>query len=111
MKPNGNPVNLEEMGDDEMLHIFMRKALPEIWSVLEPYHSRLQAGEKLTILELFAMFELWREYMAFLWMGHSPRQKPAFENLIREDWLAVREAQKQIYKKVEREYERRKVVF
>jgi hypothetical protein len=108
MKPNGKPINLEEMGDDEMLHLFMRKALPELWSELEPYHSRLKAGEKLSIIELFGMFELWRQHMSFVWAAHSPRQQPAFENFIRDDWIAVREAQHCIYEKVEREYEKRK---
>jgi hypothetical protein len=88
------------LDDDLGLHQFMRKALPEFWAELEPYHSRLKAGERLSLLELFAMFELFRQQMAFVWAAHSERQQPAFENLIREDWIAVREAQKQIYEKV-----------
>src|SRR5215467_15044391 len=104
---NGKVINLEEMGDDIMLHEFMQKALPEFWAELEPYHSRLKAGERLSIIELFGMFELWRQQMAFLWAAHSPRQQPAFEELIREDWLAVREAQQHIYDKCEAELERR----
>jgi hypothetical protein len=75
---------------------------------MKPWHDRLKAGERLSLLELFAMLELWREQTAFLWMGHSARQAPAFENLIRKDWLAVREAQQHIYDKAVKELERRK---
>jgi|SRR6516164_7845072 hypothetical protein len=96
--------------DDAELRKFLRKCLPELWEVMKPYHDRLKAGEKLNLIELFGMFEMWREHMSFLWMGHSPRQQPAFENLIREDWLAVREAQQRIYDKCVAELERRKAV-
>jgi hypothetical protein len=98
------------LDDDLGLHQFMRKALPEFWAELEPYHSRLKAGERLSLFKLFAMFELFRQQMAFVWAAHSPRQQPAFEDLIREDWIAVREAQQHIYDKAVKELERRKVV-
>jgi hypothetical protein len=108
---NGKAINLEEMGDDEMLHVFLRKALPEFCSLIEAFLSQLRAGEKFNAIELFAVLQGWREIIAYIWAAHSPRQQPAYENLIREDWNHIRAMQKQIYKKVEREYERRKVVF
>ena len=105
---NGKVINLEELQDDEELHVFMRKALPEFWAEMEPYHSRLKAGERLSLFELFAMLELFRQQMAFIWAAHSPRQQPAFENLIREQWNEVRVAQRHIYDKAVNELERRK---
>jgi len=107
---NGKVINLEEMGDDEMLRVFLRKVWPEVLDAMEPYFSRLRAGEKFNAIEMFAMLQLWRELISYIWMGHSPRQQPAFETLIREDWLAVREAQQHIYQKCEAELERRKAM-
>jgi len=105
---NGEYLLFED--DDAGLHQFMRKVLPEFWAELEPYHSRLKAGVRLSLLELFAMLELFRQQMGFIWAAHSPRQQPAFENLIREQWNEVRVAQQHIYEKCERELERRKAM-
>ena len=98
---NGNPEPKIEVIDGEFITLngeyitpidddyaelrkFLRKCVPELWEVMKPWHDRLKAGEKLTLLELFAMLELWREQTAFLWMGHSPRQQKGFEELIRD---------------------------
>jgi hypothetical protein len=94
--------------DDLSLAQFLRKVVPQFQSLMEPYYRRLRAGEKLGIIEVFGMLELWRESIAFMWAGHEPHQQPAFEEKIRELWNEVRATQKQIYEKVEREYERRK---
>jgi hypothetical protein len=116
MKPNGNHfeiLNGEYLmfyDDDIELALFLRKVVPQLQSVMEPYYRRLQAGEKLNIIEVFGMLELWRQHIAFLWAGHSPRQQPAFQEKIRESWNEVRAMQKQIYRKCEAELERRKAV-
>jgi hypothetical protein len=103
---NGEYLMFED--DNIELALFLRQVVPQLQSAMEPYYRRLQAAEKFNIIEVFGMLELWREHIAFLWAGHSPRQQPAFENRIREEWNEVRAIQKQIYEKVEREYERRK---
>jgi len=105
---NGEYLLFED--DDAGLHQFMRKVLPEFWAELEPYHSRLKSGERLSLLELFAMLELFRQQMAFVWAAHSPRQQVGFENLIREQWNEVRVAQQHIYNKAVKELEKRKVM-
>jgi len=120
MKPNGNPkphfniINgeyIEFTDDDVSLSVFLRKVGPEILDALRPFQQRIEAGEKLSIVELFGMLELWRELISFVWAAHSPgRQQETFENKIRDAWNDVRVAQKRIYDRCVEELERRKAV-
>ena len=95
--------------DDVSLSMFLRKVGPEIWDTLRPFQQRMDAGEKLNIIELFGMLELWREQIGFVWAAHSPgRQQETFEHKIRDVWNDVRVAQQRIYDRCVEELERRK---
>ena len=107
---NGKHINLEELEDDEELRVFLRKAYPELWSLMRPYAERLERGEKITIAEWVGMISMWREFISFIWMAHSPRQQPAFEESIRESWNEVRATREWIAGKCEAELERRKAL-
>jgi len=97
--------------DDLSLSMFLRKVGPEILATLWPFQQRMDAGEKLNIIELFAMLELWRQQMAFVWAAHSPgRQQETFQEKIREQWNEVRVAQQRIYDRCAEELERRKAM-
>jgi len=120
MKPNGNPepridiLNGDYLffrDDDFSLSIFLRKVGPEILDLMMPFKRRMDAGEKLNLIELFGMLELWREQMAFVWAAHSPgRQQEGFEDSIRDVWNEVRVAQQRIYDRAVKELERRKAM-
>jgi len=119
MKPNGNIepkiqiLNndyIDFLDDDISLAMFLRKVGPEIWDTLRPFQQRMDAGERLNIIELFGMLELWRQQVAVVWAAHSPgRQQDGFENKIRDTWNEVRVAQQRIYDRCVEEIERRKV--
>ena len=119
MKPNGNHtphfniINneyIEFVDDDISLSVFLRKVGPEILDALRPFQQRMEAGEKLSIIELFGFLELWRQLISFVWAAHSPgRQQESFENKIRDVWNNVRKAQQRIYDRCVEELERRGV--
>ena|SRR5215472_15526871 len=118
MKPNGsrephlhiiNGEYIEFTDDDISLSVFLRKVGPGILDTLRPFEQRIDAGEKLNIIELFGMLELWRQQIAYVWAAHSPgRQQETFENKIRDVWNDVRVAQQRIYDRCAEELERRR---
>ena len=118
MKSNGNRTPkfdiiggeyLEFRDDDLSLGMFLRKVGPQIWDLMKPFQQRMDAGEKLNIIELFGMLELWRQQIALVWAAHSPgRQQETFQNKIRDMWNDVRVAQQRIYDRCVEELERRK---
>jgi hypothetical protein len=98
------------LDDDLSLAQFLRKVWPEVMELMEPYFARVRAGERIPILEGAGALQTWREVIAFVWAAHSPHQQPQFEEKIKDIWNTMRGMQKQIYEKVEREYERRKAL-
>ena len=114
MKPNGKqrqaPIELSNgtifFWNDELdYHICKLKG-----SGLEPlmkfYQLMFSSSEKPTVCDIFAALEVWRQHVGWLYAIHH--DQPAFLEEVREEWNEVREMQKHIYEKCERELERRK---
>jgi len=103
--------HIDFLDDDASLAMFLRQVGPQIFDNVQYFQQRIDAGEKVNIIDWFGVLEIWRQQIAYVWMAHSPgRQRDGFQEKIKETWNEVRVAQKHIYEKCERELERRKAM-